>query len=449
MKMGINLTNKMLTKLTVDQIQSLDLLQLSSLELKDFLYEKSLSNPLIAFPEPAQDTNQQKNIPPTLNMPSSAYKNSINDHHFNFEQINIYEQRLNNLYEQIPLNQKLTTVDIKILKYLIDNLDENYFLDIDLDVISNKFNVTKQKVHHLLNILKTFEPLGIGCKNIQEFLLLQMENDSNAPFLAKNIVENDFEILSDPSLTNLSKKYSAPKSEIEYALKYIKKLALKPQGTGFAKKLEHQIPDIFIETIHNELIITFNSFSKLNIEMDNEYIKLLKEHTEAKEYYQEYMKEFKSLMAGIERRNVTIYKIMEALIDLQKDFFHHGENYLKPLKLSELSDILGFHESTISRAIKHKYFQVHFGVFPLKKLFPKPIPNITKRSNSVVLLKMKIQEAIENEPKNSPYSDQKIVDILKNEGIKISRRTVTKYREELNILNSNKRQIQALLMSNQ
>lgn len=439
MNFQLNTMQSLTQKMTMEQLQHLSILQLSATELESYISEKAKENPLLTVVEPKID--HLNHLVDLSSIHTDFKSNTLSQQDHNYMQT-VFIQRESNtnlLIEQIPLGQNLSHTDIKILKYLIRHLDDNYFLDIELGDVSNEFNVDVVHTEKILNLLQTFEPIGVGARNIKEFLLIQINNDFEAPSFAKEFVTNYLEKVASLSVKFLSNQYKISVKETQKTIQYIKNLKPIPSVPGSSNFEEYIIPEMSVEKVNNEWIIKTNSQLKSTLTVNEEYVALLKNCSENGEYYETCLKDVMLLMYGIEQRDRTLYKLTRLLLDLQTDFFEKGIDAVQPIQLKDVANLLDLHESTISRAIKNKYIKTPNGIFAYKSLFPKGISNASGKKDAVSHIKQKISSLIENEIKDSPYTDQQLTEKLTNEGFQISRRTVAKYRESLNILNSDKR----------
>ena len=438
MSLNFNLNQELTQKITTELIQNLKVLQLSNSELNDYIYEKSNENPLIDI----NDTELSRlnnlvelsgiNTYPTFNQRANESYNPI-------ESLQCNGQSFENfLIEQIPLNIGLTSLDIAVLKYLILNLEENYFLDIDENHVMSIFTIENERFNFLLNILQSFEPIGVGARDFQEYLLLKVQNDQAAPPVAQALIENHYKLMTEFSIKKIQKIYKLTLDEVKEVFDYLKSIGQKSSGEGH-NSVEYIIPDIEVKKINNELIIEILKPYRSKIEINKDYAELLQQNSEYSDVYKNYLNDALLLIRGIEHRDKTLYKIMRILIEQQKDFFETNPNHIQPLKLKDIAAFLNVHESTISRAIRNKYVKTPLGTFSIKVLFSKALINDSGKSSSVNTIKTTILSLINNENREEPLTDQKITDILNQKDIKISRRTVMKYREELNILSSAKR----------
>ncbi|MEK4424623.1 RNA polymerase factor sigma-54 [Solibacillus sp. FSL K6-1523] len=437
--MTLKTTQKVTQILTAQLVQHLDILQYSINELEQYIYEKANENPLLVVTD-AEAKSQYDEIMKLANYDfntfSSQYSASKNGE-FNMIEMRLAEKESYEryLFEQVPMHENLSAVDLKILTFLIQSLDHRLFLDVPLEVVVEKFNTTFSHVEVIVDLLQTFEPVGVGARSYKEYLLIQIDLDLFAPKLAAQFIQSDLELVATQAIKQLSKKYKMPIQEVKQTVQYIKNLKPMIQGEVF-EATPYVIPDIEIKEVSGEWIVKLNRHYLPAVSIDEDYVALLKNDPAYKGYYQQSMNDALVLLQGIEQRDKTLYGLARWLIQLQQAFFTSGLEAIKPMRLKDIADVLGVHESTVSRAIRGKFVQVPHGVYALQSLFTKGLMNTSGKIDSIMHIKKRLKQLIEAEDKQKPLADQQLTNILCAEGIQISRRTVAKYREELNIVSS-------------
>ncbi|QDQ01987.1 RNA polymerase factor sigma-54 [Lysinibacillus fusiformis] len=439
MQMTIKTSQKVTQVLSAQLVQHLEILQYSANELEQYIYEKANENPLLVVTD-AEAKRQYEEIMQlascssnTFSLPYDVSRNA---------QFNIIEMKLAEkesyeqfLLEQVPMHKNLSSVDLRILKFLIQSLDDRLFLDVELEIVAQRYKTTLSHVEAILDLLQTFEPVGVGARSYKEYLLIQLDNDQFAPIIASQFISSDLELVAAQAFKQLSKKYNITLQEVKKTVHYIKKL--KPIIVG--DKLEtipYVNPDIEVKKIEEEWIIKLNRHYLPSVSIDESYVTLLKNDLNYKTYYRDSIKDALALLQGIEQRDKTLYELARWFVQLQEDFFIDGLEAIKPMRLKDVAGVLGVHESTISRAIRGKYIQAPHGIYALQSLFTKGLMNTSGKMDSIMYIKRRLKQLIEREDKQNPLADQQITNILCTEGIQISRRTVAKYREEMNIMSS-------------
>ena len=439
MQFSLQLTQKIAQTLTTEQLQHLEILQLSNVELEHFINEKAYENPLITVTEPeVKHLNQILDFTTINQIHKSSSYDQIN---YDFIQSSLAQEDsvYAFLFEQIPLHQNLSELDRMILTYLIYNLNDKFFLDITVEEVANKFQVQVKVVESLLYLLHTFEPIGIGARNLIEYLLIQIDNDLSAPPLASEFVKYHLDKVADLSVSYLSKTYNISTTETQQILHYIRSLQPSLHVDHTAPIENYISPEVITKKVNGEWIIQITNSSLPTIEINEEYIKLLQSSNEHESYCQNCLKDALILIHGIEQRNRSLYSLVRVLLTIQAEFFEYGIDALKPVRLKDIAEALDLHESTISRAIRSKYIRTPHGTFALRSLFIKGLTRHSGKMDSVAYVKKRISSLIKEEDAQSPLSDQQLTILLQSEEIQISRRTVAKYREELNIPSSTKR----------
>lgn len=437
--MQVKLESKLLQTLRMEQIQSLEILQMSSLELGQYIQEKGNENPLLIVEEPKSYPDLSHLVSQTSHW-TKNFNQKEDKREFMLERLSSSEESYERfLLEQLPLDVNLNELDQQIFLFLIRSLDDRLFLDVDLPLVAEHFKTTVEHVEALLELLQTLEPVGVGARNYIEYLLLQVDRFSNVPRFVEDIIQNDLVLVSKNKLKQLANQYNASMEEIKQAVEFIKKL--KPIQSNYKdNSISYIVPDIEVQQIEGEWVIQLINQHLPTVQLHCEYINILK-NSEFESNFKQYMKEASALLYGIEQRQKTIYNIVRLLLDIQPEFFEHGLKSLNPMYLKDIAAILGVHVSTISRAVRGKYLLTPHGIYSLQSLFTKGIVSSSGKMDSVMYIKRRIKELVDAEDKSKPLSDTQIATKLKEEGINVSRRTVTKYREELNIDSSFNRKL--------
>jgi len=293
-------------------------------------------------------------------------------------------------------------------------------------------------VREAFHILHSLEPAGIGARNLRECLLLQIERSGKLSEIAKRIVDESFELLEKLKIAALAKKYETSPEQIQNAVREIGTLEPHPGRLLGSSTATPVIPDLLVEEIDGELVLMLNDKTIPSLRVSRAYAQLLKKGsratTDEKRYVRDKLNSATWLIRAIEQRKSTMIKVMQAIMDSQPDFFIKGPTHLNPLILQDVADKIGMHISTVSRVTNGKYVQTLHGIFELKYFFSAGVIQSDGSEVSSVAAKDEIKKLIESEDSRKPLSDQKIVEILKDKGIDVARRTVAKYRDQLEIL---------------
>ena len=425
------LVQKQYQNLSPQQIQFLSLLQTPIVSLEKRIEEELENNPALE-----EDEHEE------INQPLYQKKEGVN----NFEEHQIVEK--NESLENYLINQLIDLNledDIKFLvKYLINSIDKNGFLNRDLYSISSDIlinhneNIEEKKLDEALTILKSLEPIGIGSKNLQECLLIQLKRRFPNEENAYNIILHHYSSFSNKNYEFIIKKIGLSKIELRKIYELIAKLQPIP-STGFSSQsntTKYIYSDFTISTINNEIELQINKANTKPVKTSNYYSALLNEtkDSKTKEFLSKKIEQANWFKEAIIKREHTLKIVMQAIIKLQKDYFLSGaESDLKPMKLSDIAEMVNMDISTISRVSNSKYIETQFGTFKVKELFSEAYIKESGEIISTNVIKNKLKELIAIENKLSPLTDEQLTRELSKHEFNIARRTVSKYREILNI----------------
>lgn len=448
-KLGYSLNLEQSQKLimTPQLRQAIELLQYNSIELNEFLAKELEENPVLEM----ENTNAEfettiENDAKDIDMKEFlekyddiSYKQETDR---NIKEVN-YESFISDdpdlkdhLLSQLML-LKLEDKYLEICIYLIRNIDSNGYIRLDLEDVANYFNINIDEAEHSLKLIQDFDPLGIGARDLKECLILQTR-DRNDETL--NILINQYlEDIGQNRTSKIADELGLDCIEIQEYCDIIRSLNPKP-GSSFSEKDEatkYVIPDATVEKIGDEYVITVNDYTGPRLNVSSYYKSLIKADADEKtmDYLQKKFNSALWIINSIEQRRQTIYNVVKSILKFQLDFFENGEKHLKPLTLKDVAEDLDMHESTISRSTNGKYVQTPQGLYELKYFFATKLASFDGYTSSTTV-KSDIEEIIKKEDTKKPYSDQKLSDILAIKGTKVSRRTVAKYRDELNIPSS-------------
>ena len=474
-----NLQLKLGQKLAPQQIQLMKLIQLHTLEFEEELERELEENPAL---EKVADENAEEDYSkadeeyenegnesietdfdvdqylyddePSYKTASSNY--SADDEEFDNQSLLTEGQTLYDyLLEQIRLSN-IDDEDLKIAEYIIGNLDTDGYLRREIKSIvddlafSQGVYTTVEKVTDILeNYVQKLDPPGVGARDLRECLLLQIEKKvSSNPsiILAGNILRNQFDALANKHYNKILQKYDIEEEDLKDALDEISRLSPKVGGNFDTQTItinQEIIPDFVIQIKDNQVIPSLNNKNAPTLRVSDEYKEILStyshdkksaEHKQAALFIKQKLDAAKWYIDAINQRQNTLLQTITAIVKLQKDYFLTGdEKNIKPMILKDVADITGFDISTISRVVKSKYADTANGIVYLKNLFSDSLTNDDGEEVSTKEIKQHLQEAIEKENKRKPYTDDALVGILKEKGYNIARRTIAKYREQLNI----------------
>ncbi|MEH7082791.1 RNA polymerase factor sigma-54 [Neobacillus drentensis] len=420
--------------MTQELSQAIALLQYSAQELTAFLDDKALENPLLQVEHsnikpmnPLIDRNRRKN-----QKVEKDWIEQIADKPFSLEEYLLSQLKITNLSAE----------QLTVIRHLIQNLDENGYFTGNLNEIAKKLRVMEDVVEECLAIIQTLEPAGIGARNLQECLLMQIYYLDPNNELAQKIISEYFIPFAEKKWKPIAKELKVTLKEIQDIFDQIQSLNPKP-GTILGKETTtYIIPDAIVEQSGEGLTVRMSDESLPRISLNEQYYHKFKDQDQqVSRFLQDKLQDYNWIQKSIEQRKETLTKVIAKIIEKQETFFQKGSNNLVPMTMKEIAGELNIHESTVSRAVREKYVQTPYGTFPLKSFFTSTIQTVSDDENtSSTQVKKKISTLIENENKQKPLSDQDIVEQLKTEeGMVVSRRTVAKYRDQMGIPSSAKR----------
>jgi RNA polymerase sigma-54 factor len=420
--------------MTQELSQAIALLQYSAQELTAFLEEKALDNPLMQV----ENTNIQP-FNPLLDRKPRKHQKIEN------EWIDQIAATTFSLEEQLLSQLKLTSFtaeQLRILRYLIQNLDVNGYFTGDITEISLKLDVPIDIIEECIIVIQTLEPAGIGASSLQECLLIQVERENLDNHLPQTILIDYFVPFAEKKWKYISKELNVPLKAIQEVFDQIQKLNPRP-GAGLVQDdTRYIIPDAIVEFSKEGFVVRYYDDLLPRVSFNDQYYKKFssKNDSQVSRFLQEKLQDYQWIMKSIEQRKETLTKVVVKIVERQTAFFQKGPQYLVPMTMKEVSNELEIHESTVSRAVKGKFVQTPIGTYSLKSFFTSTIQTVLTENTSSSQVKNAIASLIKSENKQKPLSDQDIVENLKNsKGFVVSRRTIAKYREQLGIASSSKR----------
>jgi len=454
--MRLELQLKLKQILAPQLIQSLKMLQMPLLRLEQTLRHELSTNPLLEEEEVPEQPDEEETELSTEQDETNVKQDKIDweaylgdDSEFNprsfrerpeerLEQTPDVEPGLYEyLLEQLNFN-KLTTEEISIGEFIIGNLDESGFLTGTVEELAEALQVQVEDVERILTLIQSFDPPGVAARNLRESLLIQLRQKEMQGTLAHRIVFDHLEELDRKTHTQLARMMGVSIEKVQNAMQDLKTLSPTPVQGRFVTPARPVVPDLVVDCIGDEYVVFHNDRHVPRLRINSAYRNLLKRGSnspqETKKYVREKLEQARWLLNAINQRRSTMIKVMDAIVEEQREFFDKGIQFLKPLIMEDIARKVGMNVATISRVASGKYVQTSQGIFEIKFFFNSAVDRddgdrMTKRN-----VKTRIQEIINREDPARPLSDQEIFRQLKAEGIKLARRTVTKYREELKIL---------------
>jgi RNA polymerase sigma-54 factor len=348
------------------------------------------------------------------------------------QQTNLYTH----LTDQLSL-LKLSEEDHLIGEYIIGNISPDGYLTISVPEMAVELKMEPEKLEKVLRIVLQLDPTGVGARDLRESLMIQLEEKGLENSLAYRIVDEHIRELDRKSILQIARIMGVPGERAQTAMEVIKGLSPTPARGKFDTGAMPVVPDLAVERIGDEFVVVLNDAHIPRLRINASYRNMIRRGAssskETKQYIRQKLEQARWLLNSINQRRSTMIRVMEAIVGRQRDFFERGSAFLKPLIMEEIAQVVEMNVATISRVSNSKYVQTPHGVFEIKYFFNSGITrdggeDIAKRS-----VKDRILEIIKSERQDKPHSDQEIYRLLNDEGIRLARRTVTKYREELKI----------------
>ena len=332
---------------------------------------------------------------------------------------------------------KIAPEDRILGDYIIGNIDERGYLGVSTQEMAEELSIPPDRVERMLDIIQTFDPPGVGARSLKESLLIQLRVRGEEGTMAYRVVAEFLEQLDRKSPLQIAKSLSVSVEDVQTALDGIKQLNPQPASGLFVRAAAPVVPDLVVERVGEDFIVYHNDRNIPRLRVNQGYRALLRRGNttpkDTKEYVRGKLDQARWLLNAINQRRGTMIRVMESIIDFQREWFEKGTSYLKPLIMEQVADHVGMNVATISRVASDKYVQTPHGVFEIKYYFNAGVPQESGEDLSKRMVKEKIGTLIKAEDPEKPLSDQEIYQHLGSEGIQIARRTVSKYREEMGL----------------
>jgi len=469
MEMKMNLNLKMSQKLVMTPMlqQAIKLLPLARLELAQLVRQEIIENPVLEElleEENEQDSNQEESGPKEDITPEAEQDTTPQDQEIDWDsyfQDNIDRGMSIESYAEKPsieatykkeatladhlMWQLDMTVDSETDRFIgsciIGNIQNDGYLCADLQEIVTISQSDEDNVLRVLKFIQGFEPTGVASRSLKECLMLQAQALSDKNPYVEVLIENYLERLEDRYLQKVASELKISLDVVLEALETIKGFCPKPGLLFSSEGIDYVVPDLVVFKTDEGYDVALNDEGVPNLQISSYYHNLLKTTKEGqtKEYLEDKYRSALWLIKSIDQRRQTIYKVGKSIVKLQKSFLDDGLSYLQPMVLKDVAKDIEMHESTVSRITTNKYIDTPQGVFELKFFFHSGIKSYMGNSMSSIRVKNMIKEIIKEEDRNSPLTDDQMVEALMMKNVKIARRTITKYRKELNIPPASKR----------
>jgi len=457
--------------------QAMDLLYMPLLDLQQHIKQEMLNNPFLELEEPLVTLEEEKTK-------EQEKEEQEKEEEIDWEEILLdgfeaggrraeYEER--EYYEPVPVDTRdlsdhlrdqlmllrLTDRELLLGEEIIGNIDDNGYLSCSIEDVIVSLNewlkgdgrnwagdqplepYSIAEGEELLELIQSFDPSGVGARDLRECLLIQLQDSDLEDTLAYRIVSDYFEQLINHRWSEISKELGITPRDVQDAADEVAKLDPKP-GLKYSSAPDNYItPDLVVEKIDGEYLVFLNDTNLPRLKLSRAYREIAMDKNkfkgENKEFISNKLNSANWMIQAIEQRRQTMLKVMNFIVERQREFFEKGVQYLRPLTLREVAEVINMHESTVSRVTNEKYVQSPRGVLPLKFFFSSGLSTTSGEDVSARGIKARIEKLVADEDPKQPLTDQAIVNILKEEGIQIARRTVAKYRDQLGILSARMR----------
>jgi len=475
-KLHLKLSQKLI--MTPSLQQAIKLLQLSKLELQEVLNQELLENPLLEesaeetkneeaeadAQEKTQDIEEAKAAEPAKEKEKDSFEEIDYDAYFqDYIEYGYNPRGMGEEHEEFPIENTLTrppnltdhltwqlsmsdaSPRIKeIGAFIIGNIDEDGYLRATSEEIAAAGGYDPAEVEKAVDAVQSLDPIGVGARDLRECLLLQLAFLEVDDPMVEIIIRDHWEMFMQRHFVQLAKVLGIDMKTLEGIVEVIKHLDPKPGRKYSNERAIYVEPDVYVQKVGDEYVIVLNEDGMPKLRINGSYRSMLnsmdsKQDGETVNYIKDKIRSAVWLIKSLDQRQRTIYKVAESIVKHQREFLEKGIDFLRPLVLRDVADDIQMHESTVSRVVSNKYMHTPRGLFLMKYFFHSGIDSDTGEDISSLTVKKKIQGFIEAEDPRKPLSDSKIMKILNDEGINIARRTVAKYRDELNIPSSTDR----------
>ena len=424
-------------KLAPRQVLQARLLQLNTVNLEQAIIEELEQNPLLEQVE-TEEVQPDQNSDET---PIDEIDVSMEDMYSDESTYYLSEQKsemplpdrhtlLEDLIDQLK-DLNLNENEKEVAEEIIWNTNEKGYLDTDLILIADRFELLENEVEPILHMVQRLDPLGIGSRSLEECLMIQLENEKGS--LSHKIVNEYFDDFMHKRYEKIQEKLSCTKDELHEAVDHISHLNPHP-GEGYLDRFQTVFPDVIVREDGDDWVITTNDGGIPELRISQAYESQMNDDklkNDAKRFIKDKMDLANWFIEAIHQRRVTMVNVMRLIIKFQPEWFSGNMNYLRPLKLQDIADVIKMDISTISRSTRGKYVDTPYGIFELKHFFTDSIELKDGRILGTFVIKKALEKIIHNEDKQSPFSDDILVNKLDQEGYTLARRTVAKYRDQM------------------
>ena len=465
--LGLNLSQRL--AMTPSLLQKIELLTLNRLELSGLLNQELAENPVL------EEVSQQSDTEGAEKLEEQAEREGEEENYEDFDYEYFFgeyltptprsrewegnsEQPSFELFLATPptlsdhLNWQLHLTEVpetvsEIAEFIIGNIDKDGYLMVTVEEIAESLQASIEQVEEALRIVQSLDPIGIGSRDLQECLLLQIKAADLEGSLVERLVQEHLSLVQAKKFNELAKELDCELEQVALAMETLRSFSPKPGEKYSGQSPTYIQPDVHIHKADGEYQIALNDDGLPKLRLSRAYRELLKQKNvskDTKSFVRERFRSAMELLKSVDQRQQTIYRACEAIVQRQQEFLDHGKAHLKPMLIKDVAEELGVHSSTVSRVVSNKHAHTPQGVMELRKFFTSGIENAQGELLSVVHVKEQIKGIIANEDTHKPYSDQRIAALLNDSGIQITRRTVAKYRDQMSVSGSRERKMAVL-----
>jgi RNA polymerase sigma-54 factor len=420
------------------QIIEATLLQLNNSNLEKIILEELEKNPIL---EPAEIVEEVQNSTDSEGVNNEDWEDD-------YEPANIYEPKRDKKNLPIPdqtnflekLIDQLNEIDLaewerSVAEEIIYNLDEHGYLSVDLFLIADRFGKDESEIEHILSVVQHFDPPGLGSRNLQECLMIQLDNDKNS--ITYKIIRDYFDDFVNKRYNRICEKGRISNNDLSAVIDIVSKLNPRPGESSHFTKDDTIIPDLIVNKRSNQWEIIVNDNWIPSLQISKIYHKMIddldSQTTKAKKFLKHNYTSAKWFIQAVEQRRETLVNVMNEIINRQSEFFKGNIEELRPMKLQDIAESIDMDISTVSRATRGKYVETPYGIYELKHYFTESITLNDGKEISTHQVKLALKELIKDEDKHNPLSDEELKDKLIKLGYPVARRTVAKYRDQLQL----------------
>lgn len=439
--MEISLQNEQKQIISQKMLQSVQVLQMTAMQLDSYLTEQSMENPVLELTvkEP-EHTEHHRELEKYQWICSHDEQNRYLyqkiENEDEFPEWNMDLEEPENLAEHLwsqMLGNGLSGKQEEVVRYMLECLDaRGYFIDAP-EAVAKQFGITTETVEMLIGKIQKLEPAGVGARNLQECLMLQLERKGELTEELRILIDEDLKLVAENQLPQIAKKRKYSLDKVKALCAQIRELDPRPGALySDVRRPQYVEPDVVVVKFEDHFEVLLNDALCPDISLNATYVNMCSENPnkEVVKYLMEKIHQAEWIRQCVAQRNETLRSVTGEIVRQQEAFFQKGPRFLKPLKMSDVADVLEIHESTVSRAVSSKYLQCSWGMFELRHFFAAAVNS--EYTNEQI--KEKLKELIAGEPEKKPYSDRILSELLEQQGMAISRRTVAKYRDEMGIL---------------